>query len=66
MGHHIGKRREETLAHAVIPLMGIFKEDTGGRHHVQSVVNKTDSKLNVGDVEQLVYQESTEKRSCVL
>ena len=49
-----------------IPLIGIFKEDTGGRHHVQSVVNKTDSKLNVGDVEQLVYQESTEKRSCVL
>ena len=45
--HHIGKGREVPLAHVVIPLMGIFKGETGSRHHLHAVVNKTSSELKL-------------------
>ena len=45
--HHIGKGREGPLAHVLIPPMGRFKGETGSRHHLQDVVNKTASKLKV-------------------
>ena len=45
--HHIGKGREGTLAHAVIPLMGRFKGYTVRRHHLRYFINKTSSKLKV-------------------
>ena len=44
--HHVGKVREGPLSHVVIPLMVRFKGETGSRHHLQAVINKTDSKLN--------------------
>ena len=40
--HHIGKGREGALAHLVIPLMGIFKGETGIRHHLQGIVSNTE------------------------
>ena len=43
--NHIGKLREVTLAHVVIPLIGIFRGDKGSRHHLQAVVKDTASKL---------------------
>ena len=46
--NHIGKGREGTLAHVVIPLMGIFKGDTGTIHQLQSIVKNIASKLKVG------------------
>ena len=38
--HHIGKGRYGTLDHEVIPLMGIFKSETGATHHLQAVFNE--------------------------
>ena len=32
--NHIGKGREVPLDNVVIPMMGIFKEETGSRHHL--------------------------------
>ena len=43
----MGKEREGTLAHMVIPLMGRFKGDTGSRHHIQIFFKNTASKFNV-------------------
>ena len=45
--HHIGKIGEGPLAHVVINLMGIFKGETGSRHHLQAIVNETASELKV-------------------
>ena len=45
--NHIGKVREGPLSHAVIPMMVKFKGKTGIRHHLQTVVNETASKLKV-------------------
>ena len=36
------ERKEGTLDHVVIPLMGRLKGDTGIRHHLKSVVNEKD------------------------
>ena len=44
--NHIGKGREVSLAHVVIPRTGRFKGGTGSRHHLQAIVNEKDSKLN--------------------
>ena len=44
---HIGKLREGSLAHLVIPLIVIFKGGNVRRHHLQAVVNNTYSRLNV-------------------
>ena len=46
--YHIGKVREGTLAHVVMPLMSRFKGETGSRNHLQTIVNKIASKLKVG------------------
>ena len=39
--HHIGKGREGLLYCGVITLMGRSKGETGSRHHIHDVVNKT-------------------------
>ena len=43
--HHIGKGSGGPLSHVVITVMGRFKVETGIRHHLQSVVDETASKL---------------------
>ena len=45
--HHIGRGSEGPLYHVVIPLMGRFNGGAVNRHHLQAVVNETDSKLKV-------------------
>ena len=39
--NHIGKGREGTLSHVLVPMMGKFKGETGSRHQIQDVVNDT-------------------------
>ena len=40
--HHIGKGLEGPKDHAVIQLMGKFKEDTGSRYQLHAIINETD------------------------
>ena len=60
--HHIDKGREGPLYFVVIPLMVRSKGDTGSRHHLQSVLNYTSSKLKVGWFLERLNGELVEKR----